>query len=319
MAVTGDDIPRLHLYEDDAEAVDELFRQSLLTEPDKAFTDFMAFLARFPRRSLFNALLIRVQRPGAVAVASRNKWWEFGRTVNADAVPIVILHPFGPVEFVYEVNDTEGSEYARENGWGPFAAKGSLPAGAWDKAVAGAFTFRIVVELVKNYGAALAGTAAVIHASEAGSLLAPGDGKAKFRIRINEALAVPGRFATLAHELGHIYCGHQGGDDKGRWPDRRRLLSLGQRELEAEAVSWLVCRRLGLETRSADYLSHYVADGDLQEISTFAITSAAHRIEAWRSTRGAATKAKAPGHRQQLPAGRATTTKGMRYSSRNGE
>ena len=59
-------------------------------------------------------------------------------------------------------------------------------------------------------------------------------------------------------------------------------MTLGQRELEAEAVSWLVCQRLGLETRSAEYLAGYVDDNDLDRISTFAITAAAHRIEAWR-------------------------------------
>jgi hypothetical protein len=59
-------------------------------------------------------------------------------------------------------------------------------------------------------------------------------------------------------------------------------LTRGQRELEAEAVSWLVCRRLGLETRSAEYLAGYVHEDDLGRISTFAITAAAHRVEAWR-------------------------------------
>ena len=87
---------------------------------------------------------------------------------------------------------------------------------------------------------------------------------------------------SLAHELGHIYCGHLGGDSRSRWADRSGELELGQRELEAEAVSWLICRRLGLETRSAEYLACYVKDGDLERISAFVITAAAHRIEAWR-------------------------------------
>ena len=104
----------------------------------------------------------------------------------------------------------------------------------------------------------------------------------RFRIKINRQLDRLGRFPTLAHELGHIYCGHLGGDARDRWADRSSALTLGQRELEAEAVSWLVCRRLGLETRSAEYLAGYVDKADLGHISTFAITAAAHRIEAWR-------------------------------------
>ena len=71
-------------------------------------------------------------------------------------------------------------------------------------------------------------------------------------------------------------------DFLSRWADRRDQLTHGQRELEAEAVSWLVSRRLGLETRSAEYLSGYVSKDDLKYISTFAIIAAAHRVEAWR-------------------------------------
>jgi len=107
-------------------------------------------------------------------------------------------------------------------------------------------------------------------------------GDVRFRIKINSRLEKAGRFTTLAHELGHIYCGHQGGDPQDRWADRRDQLTHGQRELEAEAVSWLVSRRLGLETRSAEYLSGYVSKDDLKYISTFAIIAAAHRVEAWR-------------------------------------
>ena len=69
---------------------------------------------------------------------------------------------------------------------------------------------------------------------------------------------------------------------RDRWAGRSGKLTTGQRELEAEAVSWLVCRRLGLETRSAEYLAGYVDKDDLGRISTFAITAAAHRVEAWR-------------------------------------
>jgi hypothetical protein len=37
-----------------------------------------------------------------------------------------------------------------------------------------------------------------------------------------------------------------------------------------------------LETRSAEYPAGYVDEDDLGRISTFAITAAAHRVEAWR-------------------------------------
>jgi hypothetical protein len=230
---------------------------------------------------LFNAMLIRVQRPGALAVASRRRWQNHGRTVAPDAVPIVILQPFGPVQFVYDVGDTLGPPLPEGVEWGPFGAVGHVPQDAWGMAVSGGAKCGVAIELIDNYGAGLAGTAAVLHRTDGSFLITDGDA-ARYRVKINRQLDRLGRYTTLAHELGHIYCGHLGGDARDRWADRSGELTLGQRELEAEAVSWLVSRRLGLETRSAEYLAGYVGENDLSRISTFAITAAAHRVEAWR-------------------------------------
>jgi hypothetical protein len=244
-----DQTPRLRLYLDDAAAIDDLFRQAVQAHGEGALPEFLNFLARFRRYSLFNAMLIRVQRPGAMAVASRRRWLEEGRMVAADAVPINILQPFGPVQFVYEIGDTDGPPLPRGAEWGPFGASGNLRRGEWEKAIGGGAKCGIKIELIDNYGAGLAGTAAVLHRTE-GSFLIRGTDDTRFRVRINSRLDKLGRFARLAHELGHIYCGHLGGDSRSRWADRSGELELGQRELEAEAVSWLICRRLGLETRS---------------------------------------------------------------------
>jgi hypothetical protein len=62
----------------------------------------------------------------------------------------------------------------------------------------------------------------------------------------NDRLAPSERFVTIAHELAHIFCGHlgecksQGGnEEESGWPDRRSL-GKNERELEAEAVAYLV-------------------------------------------------------------------------------
>jgi len=97
---------------------------------------------------------------------------------------------------------------------------------------------------------------------------------------VNEKLNIAGRFATLAHELGHIYCGHLGAHPEGFWPDRSGKLNLAQREMEAEAVAFLVCKRLSLETRSAEYLKTHVTPANLLAISKRLIIEATNRIEA---------------------------------------
>ena len=274
------DSPKLRLYLDDAEAVDDLFRQALDKMGHGAFGDFLDFLARFRRHSIFNAMLIRVQRPGALAVGSRQQWARFGRTPRSDAVPIIILQPFGPVEFVYEQGDTEGAALPGFDAWNSLSASGKVSADYWGRAVQEAKRCGIAIELVNNYGAGLAGTAAAHSGSDQGHTEI-GAAQERFRIKLNAGMNEPSRFATLGHELAHIYCGHLGGDPRNRWPDRSSVLTIGQRELEAEAAAWLVCRRAGVETRSADYLSGYISnDDDLKIISSFAIMAAANRIEA---------------------------------------
>ena len=54
-----------------------------------------------------------------------------------------------------------------------------------------------------------------------------------FRITVNDRLQPSEQFVTLAHELGHIFCGHLGActsrtgkDEESGWPDRR---SVGRR------------------------------------------------------------------------------------------
>ena len=107
--MAGDDqTPRLRLYWDDAAAVDDLFRQAVRAQGEGALPEFLNFLARFRRYSLFNAMLIRVQRPGAMAVASRRRWQEVGRMVAGGRRANNHTPTLGPVQFVYEIGDTHG-------------------------------------------------------------------------------------------------------------------------------------------------------------------------------------------------------------------
>lgn len=273
--------PRLRLYADDAQAIDDLFRQALIKTGTPALLEFCEFIRRFRRFSVFNAMLIQVQRPGALVVGSRKQWQRIERTVNPDAVPIIVLIPFGPVEFLYELADTFGVPVPGGD-YDPFGAFGHLREEDWDRALRAAGKAGVMIELVDRYGSGLAGTAAVLHTApnkEAVTAVEAGNAS-RWRVRINRALSPAARYATLTHELAHIYCGHLGGDPKDRWPNRSGELTNSQRELEAEAASYIVCARADIDTRSAEYLSEHVVPGDLEAISIFAVLAAANRIEA---------------------------------------
>ena len=267
-------LPRLLQFEDCASAINGLFQQALTATGASAFDDFLDFVRNFSQLSVYNAMLVRVQRPGAVAVATRRQWLQHGRVVMADAIPIVILQPFGPVLFVYEFADTVGPEIPGEKASCLFA-DGKLNQVIYDRTRAAAEKYGIKVTETDQYGPNLAGTAAGI------ALRPEWDHTQKvlpYRVKLNARHDLPSRFATLAHELGHVYCGHVGPDRKGRWPDRRSLPT-ALCEAEAEAVAWLVCQRNGVQARSREYLSSLIAQVDVQEVNLYAIFEAANRVE----------------------------------------
>ena len=266
---------RLLHFEDCAHAIDQLFSSALRKQGLSAFDEFLGFARKFSNLSVYNAMLVKLQRPGASAVGSRRQWRDIERQVLPDAIPIVILHPFGPVRFVFELGDTEGKPVpAFEQN--PLFAQGIVTDLLFQRTKTAAENFAVEVVETDQYGNCLAGTAAGFEVYPERVT----DKKARsFRVKLNAKHDPPSRYATMAHELGHIYCGHLGADAKGRWPDRRKILSPNAMELEAEAVAWLVCQRNGIATRSREYLNDLIDKEDLQHISMYSIYEAANRVE----------------------------------------
>jgi hypothetical protein len=101
------------------------------------------------------------------------------------------------------------------------------------------------------------------------------DAKYKMRVAVRAELDPASAYAVLCHELAHIYWGDLGGD-ADRWCPARAHLTHRTVEIEAEAVSYIVCSRLGLVTRSPQYLSTYVrAEKDLEFVSLDLVTKVA--------------------------------------------
>ncbi len=149
---------RLTHFEDCASAIDDLFQQAYHDQGPSAFDKFLEFTQRFSNLSVYNAMLVRVQRPGSSAVASRKKWLSVGRHVMPGAIPIVILQPFGPVRFVYEFGDTDGLELKGEKN-SPLYATGKLDQKTYDNTLNAAEKYGVAVIETDQYGIFLAGTA----------------------------------------------------------------------------------------------------------------------------------------------------------------
>lgn len=248
-------------------ALDELFALTHQYGSSAAYFDLLKFITRFRSYSPFNAMLVHIQMPGARYVASPNQWLhKYGRGIKAAARPLVILQPRGPVMFVFDVSDTEPKPgavpFPREIER-PFEVRSGKVGNQLEKTLENARRDGVRVS-EQDFGANRAGQIATA---------APGSTQefpirssldeisvrlaVRYELLLNSNHSREARYATLAHELGHLYCGHLGSPNSKWWPDRRRLTQQ-IRELEAESVCYLVCRRLDIDNPSEAYLAGFV-------------------------------------------------------------
>ena len=90
------------------QSLDELFTLARRYKSGEAYNELLKFIARFRFYAPFNAMLIHIQKPGAGYVAPPHRWLsDYRRRIKAEAQPLVILQPMGPVMFVFDVSDTE--------------------------------------------------------------------------------------------------------------------------------------------------------------------------------------------------------------------
>ena len=275
-AFLGETMPELK--KDKESALDRLFQEVRRYQNGKELSGIFDFMKKFNYLAPFNAFLLHVQKPGSQYVATAKEWRiRFNRRVKPEARPLVILWPFGPVCFVFELSDTEGDEPFPEELLNPFKVQGQLPSHVSSYLMQNLARYGVSYHEA-DYGTSAAGC---IKQSGPASVISVGEKKVKifYNLVVNGKHTEEEKFATITHELGHLFCGHLGTPDPKLWNNRMSLPE-GTREFEAESVTWLVCERLGINNPSASYLSGYLGkDRQIPEISFETVLKAAGMVE----------------------------------------
>lgn len=214
--------------------------------------DRVALLCLTTRYSPYNALLILLQRPAATLALPSHRWQErFGYVVRPGEQPLVLLQPGGPVLFLLEVTQVEPDPdaLALPGELGNPYAIADVP--RTDEALHWITEKYDGVRVSRApLGQGFAGCVRRSHAAAAQSVVVrkrPTEVAEQvptlFDVELNRAYSATEQLATLAHELGHVYCGHLGTGRADRWSDRSEAAH-DLDELKAESVARVVFRSL---------------------------------------------------------------------------
>ena len=274
-------------------ALDELFSLASKYRTSKAYRELVEFIVRFRSYSPFNAMLVYLQMQGAQFVAPASRWLRtYRRHIKPDARPLIILQPMGPVMFVFDVSETEPAKDAP-----PLPPEVEKPFAVRNGHIGK--DLELFIDNAKRDGIRI--TERVEGSQSAGSiyylaenmresqLFQSGLDKdrnpvyiavpVKYDLVINIGLDREARYATIVHELAHLYCGHLGTPNDKWWPNRRGL-SRDIAEFEAESVTYMICIRSGIDNPSEQYLSGYFGEYEqVPSISLERVMKAAGLIE----------------------------------------
>jgi len=232
-----------------------------------ALTEYLGTMSRFHNYSFGNVMAIAMQRPDAVRVAGFHTWRELGRFVKKGEKGIRILAPMvgkdkeSTVEgdgkqgsrvfgfravYVFDISQTDGKELPQ------FASVEGDAGGHLAKLMQFASESGIAIEFADDLGGAEG--------------LSYGG-----RIKLLSGKPDARTFAVLTHELAHELLHKQ---------DRKNAGAKDRRELEAEAVAFIIGTAIGLDmnTASADYIRLYSGNADALSESLDGISRASKAI-----------------------------------------
>lgn len=243
--------------------IDKLFQSTGMYKNCRDYKELLEFVKRFPKLAPFNAMLIHLQKPESTFVTSLSEWTKkYRRNLKADARPLIVLRPFGPIGFVFDISDTEGEEVLSE-----------------EIIIPTKLEEREKEELLSQFVRNLSCDGIIYKESDLGIP----KGMAKtieedtsieisiknkvykvrvlFLIMINSNLSKNEKLMTAIANVAHIYCGHLG-SLRQSWIPERYHLGNKEKEFEVNSVGWMVCERLGLENPFQEDLFNYLDNNE---------------------------------------------------------
>jgi len=274
--------------------IDQLFHSIGKFKGSKEFKELLNFCCTFHYLSPYNAMLVQLQKPGAVFAQTAGRWEKtFNVQIKQTARPLIILVPFGPVDFVFDIGDIEGDtkDLIPESILHPFNTKGALSEIVFKCLLSNLKFYGIKLEFVTYGNVQNAQIERLKNVSLHETML-----KYKnvihtiklpeyYLISIDNKSTKEEMFAGIVHELAHFFCQHLSPVKENWW--KYRTLKHNEKEFEAETVSWLVCERRGLKNPSEEYLALYLnKNNQIPNISIECILKATNMIETMLGPQG---------------------------------
>jgi len=259
-----------------AERVNDFFSQILALKASDTMKQYLDFCERAIEHSAFNNTLVFIQKPSCFYYATKSQWEKsFNRTIKNLAHPLLILFPFAPVEFVYDLEDTDGEPLPEDFIYWWREERDDVSKNTLENLVSLCVELGIKIKIVspseyiKHYDHKTFGVAFKHKLSKEHSI--------ELHPRYADPDLLQETFGILTHEIAHHLLGHLGEisvfirmkDGKNQrvvvvkeyWDNDR-----GVREIEAELTAWLVFAKLGIKKRSSEYLASWITERGARKV-----------------------------------------------------
>ena len=269
--------------------VDALFASVPHFRTSARFLDLLLGTAHFRTYAPYNAMLICVQRPQARYVLPAARWGRYNRIVRRSANPLVILRPFSPVCYLYDLADTR-VQPGREDRFPPHWSERAEedPREAVSPILLNRLFSRLPLWGVAHdtvpTGPASAGRIFVADAAPmpdldvrvgASSVAWP----PAYVLQTRECAPNTDLFTAVIRALSHLFCRHVRSAYEKGWGAGREQTETAE-TFETLVATWLVCRRLQVASPAYGELRDRLAASDeIPDISFDAVLNAVAEIE----------------------------------------